>query len=365
MYMDNLDKYTTDQEQEIDLIELVKKIWSRRRLVLKACGIAVIVALVVAFSMPKTYTTTVILAPISKPSSKASNMGQLAAMAGVNLQPQDMQDLAPEVYPDVMESTPFLMGLFDIPVKDKKQDINTSLYTYLDEYQKKAWWSYIKSAPFKLLGLFLSKDDDEKIEAVGDVGNSQVLAISKKQARIVAALKNRINISVEKKTGVITLSSAMQSPAISAVVADTVISYMQDYIIGYRTKKALQDLDFTEKLYQEAKNNYYKSQQAYAAYTDENIGIISARYRTTQERLQNEMSLAYGLYNQMAQQLQMAKIKVQDMKPVYAVVQPAVVPLKASSPRKMLILVGCVFLAFVGACGWILVEENFTTLTNK
>ena len=66
------------------------------------------------------------------------------------------------------------------------------------------------------------------------------------------------------------------------------------------------------------------------------------------------MSLSYNLYNQMAQQLQLAKAKVQESTPVYTVLQPAIVPLKASKPSKMMILAGFVFLAAAGAAAWIL-----------
>jgi len=249
------------------------------------------------------------------------------------------------------------MGLFDIQVRDTKKNINTSLYTYLDEKQKKAWWSYILSAPFKLIGLFSSQKEDNK-----NAPDSRVIVLSKKQQDILLALKDRINVSVDKKTGVITLSSTMQSPEISATVADTVISYMQKYIVGYRTQKARQDKNFTEQLYNEAQANYYKAQKILSTYVDENMGIVSARYRNTQERLQNEANVAFGVYNQMAQQLQMAKMKVQDTTPVYTIIQPAVVPLKATSPRKPLILVAFLFLAGVGACGWVLVRDSFTRI---
>ena len=53
------------EEQEIDLIELAQKVWASRKLVFKACGIAALVGLVVAFSIPKEYSTSVTLAPES------------------------------------------------------------------------------------------------------------------------------------------------------------------------------------------------------------------------------------------------------------------------------------------------------------
>ena len=45
------------EEQEIDLVELARKIWSEKKLILKACGWAALIALVVGFSIPKEYTT--------------------------------------------------------------------------------------------------------------------------------------------------------------------------------------------------------------------------------------------------------------------------------------------------------------------
>ena len=81
--------------------------------------------------------------------------------------------------------------------------------------------------------------------------------------------------------------------------------------------------------------------------------------QTQRVRLENEMNLAYGLYNDMAQQLQLAKAKVQENTPVYTVVQAATVPLKASKPSKLMILVGFVFLAGVISVGWILFGQSF------
>ena len=40
------------EEQEIDLIELAQKLWKERKFLLKGCGIAVVVGLIVAFSIP-------------------------------------------------------------------------------------------------------------------------------------------------------------------------------------------------------------------------------------------------------------------------------------------------------------------------
>lgn len=342
------------EEKEIDLIELAQKVWAERKLILKVCGIAAVIGLVVAFSIPKEYTTKVTLAPeTSSGKSGMGSMGALAAMAGINIGSGTGEDaLSPELYPDIVRSTPFLLELFDVQVVNQKGTLETSLYDYLDEHQRAPWWGVVLSAPFKALGWVVSLVK-EKPES-GEVGKVDPFKLSPEQAAIAGELSNRIKITNDKKTGVTTLAVTMQDPLISAALTDTVMHRLQNYITDYRTNKARHDLAFSEKLFKEAKENYYVAQQKYARFTDGNQDIILQSYRAEQERLQNEMTLAYNVFNQVAQQLQMAKAKVQEITPVYTVVQPATVPLRPEKPNKVMILVGFVFLAAVGTIGWIL-----------
>ena len=344
------------EEQEIDLIELAQKVWASRKLVFKACGIAALVGLVVAFSIPKEYSTSVTLAPESGGKSGGGSMGALAAMAGINLGTSSGEDaLSPELYPDIVSSTPFLIELFDVKVKDQKAKVDTALYAYLKEEQRSPWWSAIFSAPFKVLGWTLSlfKDEPEEGDAKLDP-----FRLTKDESAIADALSKRISVSVDKKTGVTTLSVTMQDPLISASLTDTVMHCLQNYITDYRTNKARHDLAFTEKLYGEAKASYESAQKKYANFVDANQNIILLSYRAEQERLQNEMNLAYQVYTQVSQQLQMARAKVQEITPVYTVVQPATVPLKPAKPNKLMILIGFMFLAGVGSVGWILFVKD-------
>ena len=348
------------EEQEIDLLELAGKIWADRRLVLKWCGIAVVVALVVAFSIPKEYTTTVMLAPEVEGGNRSlGGLSALAGMAGINMGSGESSDaLYPDLYPDIVSSVGFTTELFNVPVKDAEGELDTNLYTYLKEEQRSPWWSAIISFPFKCLGWVMSLFKEEEEGTDGGVNPFQ---LTKDEDGVVKALNERIAVSVDKKTSLISLSVTMQDPLISATMTDTVMAKLQDYITEYRTNKARHDLDFTQKLYDEAQKKYYDAQQAYADYVDMNQNISLRSVQTRQERLQNEMNLAYNLYNQTAQQLQLAKAKVQENTPVYTIVQAATVPLKASKPSKLMILVGFVFLAGVGSVGWILFGRNIWT----
>ena len=345
-------------EQEIDLIELAKRLWGERKFLFKCSGIAIVVGLVVAFSIPKEYSTTVMLAPeTSDPSKKMGNLGGLAAMAGINLGASVGSDaISPDLYPDVVQSIPFLLELFPVQVESEKGDYSSTLYKYMDEDQKSAWWSYVIKAPFKLLGVVkdLFSNEEEK-----NIMGLSSFHLTEEQSDVIEDLQERISASVDKKTSVITVSVQMQDPLISANITQIVLEKLQGYITNYRTQKVKQDLEFTEKVFSEARESYYKAQRAYAAFEDANKNIISASYRTEQERLKNEMTLTFNVYNTLAQKLEQDKLRVQEQTPVYTIIQPATVPLKAASPKKPLILIGFVFLAIFGGIGYLFIEDLF------
>ena len=73
------------EEQEIDLMELALKVWAERKWVIKMCGIAAVVGIIVAFSIPREFATTVTLAPESTGKSGTGGMSALASMVGINL----------------------------------------------------------------------------------------------------------------------------------------------------------------------------------------------------------------------------------------------------------------------------------------
>ena len=182
---------------------------------------------------------------------------------------------------------------------------------------------------------------------------------------MLTALASRVSVESAAKTSVISISVTMQDPMVSAMLADTVAERLKEYVIGYRTNKARKDMEYAQKLNDEARQAYYEAQQRYASYVDNNQGIILRSKRNEEERLQNEQALAFNLYNTTAQQLQVAKAKVQEITPVFTVVQPSTVPLAPSKPSKMLILVGCVFLAVVGASAWVLFGSDVLDTLRK
>lgn len=337
-----------EEEKEIDLLELAGKLWKARKLLGWWALGGIIVGLIVAFSIPREYTATVKLAPESTDGKVGgSGLGALAAMAGIGGGASGADAVYPQLYPDVMESVPFVVGLFDVRVPDKNARA-TSVRIFLEERTSKPWWGAVMGLPGKMIGAVSGGEKKEEKKEI------DAFRLSPKEDAIVKALRARVGVNVDTKTSVVSISVTMQDPMVAAVLADTVASRLRKFVTDYRTNKARSDLEYAARLNEEAKDAYYKAQQRYADYQDRNQGIVLQSVRTTGERLQNEMNLAFSLYNQTAQQLQQAQAKVQANTPVFAMLDPATVPLTPSAPRKAMILLGFTFLAFLAGSAWVL-----------
>lgn len=334
---------------EIDLMVYVKKLWLARKQLIKVAGVSAILGLIIAFSLPPMYKVEVTLAPESGKNSgnELSGMASMLGLSGMN-GGMDADALTVSLFPDIVESTPFILELFDVHVKTLHGDVDTTLVSYF-EHKKAPWWGVIVELPGKLRNLFSSSSNDKEEMMALDP-----FQLTREQMSIVTGLREAITAEVDKKSGITTVGVVLQDPLVTAIVADSVVAKLQKYITSYRVSKAQQDCNYLEQLYKERQQEYYVAQQNYANYMDANKNVILQTVLTEDERLQNEMSLAYQVYSQVANQLQVARAKVQEAKPVFAVVEPASVPLHPSGTSKKMILIGFVFLAVIGASAWIL-----------
>ena len=140
--------------------------------------------------------------------------------------------------------------------------------------------------------------EDKKI--VSNRVNQGIFELSRKELQKIETLKNMIIVTVDKNTSMTSVTVTLQNPKVAAIVADSVVGKLQEYIITYRTSKAKEDCLYLEKLFKERQQEYYIAQKEYANYMDSHDDIILQSVRTEQERLQNDMNLAYQVYSQVS-----------------------------------------------------------------
>ena len=348
-----------DEEIEIDLMDLLRKVIGIRKKIYKAAGIGLIIGIIVAISIPKQYTVEVTLSPGMGNNKGGGLSGLAASFLGSGVSMGDGTDaLNASLSADIVSSTPFLLELSNmkVPVSGSEK---ISLSSYLDE-ESSPWWSYVIGFPGMVIGgvksLFI-EDEDESIFL--DKASQGTIELSKKESQKIESLKKKIVASVDKKTSMTSVTATFQDSKVAAVVADSVVKKLQEYIIDYRTSKSKEDCLYLEKLFKERQQEYYVAQKKYADYMDSHDNIILQSVRTEQERLQNDMSLAYQVYSQVASQLQVARAKVQEEKPVFAVVEPAVVPLYPSGTSRKVYVLVFVFLSVCIVIFWNLFGKDF------
>ena len=348
----------TNEELEIDLMDLLRKVVSIRKKIYKAAGIGLIIGVIVAISIPKQYTVEVTLSPEMGSAKGGGLSGLAASFLGSDVTMGDGSDaLNASLSADIVSSTPFLLELSTMKIPVLKNEMMT-LNAYLDE-ESSPWWSYVIGLPGMAIGgvksLFISEEDEFMSS---DKASHGTIELSKKESVKIETLKRKIAASVDKKTAMTTVAVTFQNPKVAAIVADSVVGKLQEYIINYRTSKAKEDCVYLERLFKERQQEYYVAQKKYADYLDSHDNIILQSARAEQERLQNDMSLAYQVYSQVASQLQVARAKVQEEKPVFAVVEPAVVPLNPSGTSKKIYVLAFIFLSVCIVIFWKLFGEN-------
>ena len=132
----------TNEELEIDLMDLLRKVVSIRKKIYKAAGIGLIIGVIVAISIPKQYTVEVTLSPEMGTSKEGGLSGLAASFLGSGVAMGDGTDaLNAFLSADIVSSTPFLLELSTINVPVSR-DENMTLNTYLDE-ESSPWWNYI------------------------------------------------------------------------------------------------------------------------------------------------------------------------------------------------------------------------------
>lgn len=327
----------------IDLRQVAKKVWAEKKLFYKVLPIVFILSCIYILSIPRYYNSEVKLAPEMDNSGAGGTLGSIAASFGFDLSEMQTSDaITPLLYPDLMEDNEFIASMFNIRVKDQDGEISTSYHDYLKEYQKIPWWNY----PILWIKDLLPQKED-KYGSKSNQGTLDPYYLSKKEDKIAEAIRDNIKISIDKKTGVITINTKAQDPLICKTLADSIKQRLQLFITDYRTNKARVDYEYYKQLTSEAKHDYECLRQRYGAFVDGNVNIAMQSVRLKAEEMESEMELKFNNYTTLNSQMLAAKAKIQERTPAFTVVKGAAVPVKPAGPKRMLFVLGMLVLAFI------------------
>lgn len=334
-----------EEESSIDFGAIWAAIKKHRKLYYKTLPIALLVGIVIGFSIPKTYNCKILLAPELGGKSASGSLSSIASSFGINVGSGSATGdaITPTLYPDLMNSVDFKTSLFPVKVKRKGDKEPMTLYSYFKNEWKYAWWEHF-------FGLMAPKKQKDTL-----VNNFELTG---EQSRIADLIIKNVACTIDKKTNLIAIDVTAQNPYVVAQLADSVKTRLQDFLTEYKTSKARHDLEYAEKLQRQAKKDYEHARRLYVEFMDANQDMILLTAQQKQNDLENEMQLQYNNYTAVSAQVIAAKAKVQEVTPAFTPLQSATVPLSPAGPRKGQIILICLFLVLLGTTIYVLQKEN-------
>jgi len=356
--MDENKTFNAPQEEEeggIDIMALVRSLWDGRKTVIIVTAVFIVLGLIAALTMKRTYTVSTTMVP-QMSSRSNSSLGSLAALAGVDLgMNNSAADLSPLIYPQIVSSVPFRRELLHTPLHYAKADTAVSMLTYNKEYVKPSAMSYVLKYTIGLPGVIMGAFRKEKAEVVipGNAAGDSLpkpIVLTKDEEKYIKAVAQNVSLSVDKKEGYITLTVTGSEPIQTAELAMKAQQLLQQEVTRFRTEKAQDNLDYIQARYDEIKQEAEACQSELARVRDRSQQMTTSRSRIEQERIQARYNVTSSIYSEMAKQLEQAKMQVKRDTPILTVIQPITVPTKPSNSRAKTLVVWT-FLGFVLGCG--------------
>lgn len=343
--------------KEIDFVNITKRVLAEKKTLGYFILTFAVIGIIYAINQQKTYTSTVTLAPEASGMGMSESISDLANIVGVTLGGNNgsVDAIYPDIYPEVISSSTFLVNLFDVQVKPSKSSNYKSYYNHIIEDQKIPFWSY----PGIWIGEFFDKltTSDEDNQVTGKAVN--IHHLTKKQDDVCKSLRKLIGCQLNSGTNIISISVEDVDPVIAATMVDTIQKRLQDYIIQYRTHKARVDLEYAQKINKEAEDDYLEAQRRYIVFAEGHTNSILSSYQTKMSALEDDMELKHNTFGQTSQQVQQARAKVQERTPAFTVIQEACVPLKPSSTPRSFMVLGFIILGCLADAAWVLYLRSF------
>ncbi|MER0440612.1 Wzz/FepE/Etk N-terminal domain-containing protein [Emticicia sp. W12TSBA100-4] len=343
-------------EEEKDIISIdfsafFKIIWKEKVWVVLITLLFTIGGIVYALFVREEFVSTGKILPEYQ--SKAGGLSQfagLASLAGVDLSSAaggGSDAIRPDLYPDVLKSTPFFLELLKIKVrtKDNKEMTFSQFYDIF----------------------VLDNKIEEKDTKIKFPTSNQYIAVSYQTEKNLKDLRERISAVIDKKSGLITVTVKLPDPLVATIITDYSMNFLANYLTNYRTEKAKRDLDFLAERLDAAKGKYYNNQAKKAQYSDQNqLSMMKLQTADLQrERIESEYKISSTFYNTLLQKYEEAKLKLQQETPVIKVLEPPVVPNKRSEPKRAVIVILTTFLGGIFGIIFVLIRKKNYKLVVK
>ena len=338
-----------NKDDEIDLIALLKTVFAARRFVIQITVLFSVLGIVLALVSPVRYTASSMFMPQLSERQSNSSLGGLASLAGINLtaiggQPQE---IAPSLYPQIAESSPYRMALLETPVGESQISFRDYI---LGQDKGVSIMALIKKYTIGLPSLLLSSNNADTPQ------DNTLFDISEEDKGLFEFLGQILSVDVDDQEGLVSISVEFSDRKIAAQLAQAATDLLQSKIIAFKSQSARNNLQFVQGQFDAKRQEFEQIQDSIAMFKDQNLNITSSLYQNQLTRLESQFTVTSSVFQELAGQVEQAKIQVNKDTPIFMIIEPVSVPLKRSKPQRSMMVIIWTFLGGVIAVGWTLVK---------
>lgn len=320
------DEITTPEKSENSfqsnaekVVEIISTLWSSRKLIVSIVGGASILAIVICLFLPKYYKSTTTILPETEKSKLGSlgGLSDLASLAGVNAGEGSLVKL----YPTIIKSEAVLRNVLYARYRSAAFKDSVNLLEY---------WEIEASTPELAYELALK------------------------------ALQDDLEVSMEVKTNVVTMSTETKEPQLSADIINKVTSELDQFIRTKRRTNASEQRKWIEVRLLEVKRDLEKSENALREFREKNRRVIdSPQLLLEQERLIRDVQINTALYVELKKQYELIKIEEIKNIPIINVMDPGRAAARKERPKRIAIVFSTFLFSLIASLGYVIVSNNY------
>jgi len=358
--MEKINQNQLTPNDEIDLLQLVKTIWTSRRLVLYIILAFTAGGVFVSLLLNKEFTAGSTFVPqTSEPGKMGGSLGGLASLAGINLGGMGAgSEIPPSLYPKIVSSVTFQKELLKAKINPLGNGEAVTYQFFYDSIYNPGLLSQVGKYTLGLPGVIINK-----LKGTSIPGSNQdqfdLVNISQSEFNHFKKISSQITIQHNQKEGFVSLSFSMPEPLMAAQMAKYAEELLQKEVIEYKIQNAREQLIFTEERFEEKKIEFEKIQKKLANFRDRNQNLSSAMVLNELEKLEAEYNFSFNVYSELAKQLEQSKLQVSQNTPVFSVIQPVSIPIEKSAPKRPLIVLVFSILGMIVSFGFVFGKEYF------
>ncbi|GGH01744.1 chain-length determining protein [Polaribacter pacificus] len=360
-------KESSNDSNLIDPLDFLRILWKNKKIVIRIVILFALLGLFAAIFTENQYSAYTTMVPqTNEKASVGGNLGGLAAMAGIDLGNMSGESgITPKLYPQILNSIPFQKELLHTPIQFSEGSDKISYFEYYTEVYKPGLLKTLEKYTLGLPGVIITAISSKDKKANNFTLDSTLIRITNVEKILIENINKQINLNVYEKEGYIKISALMPSAISAAEITSVCQNLLQKYIINFKIKKSKSQLDFINDRYLEKEKTFKEAQKTLADYRDKNQNVNSARAQTNLEQLKSDYDLAYGVYAELAKQLEKQQLQVKQDTPVFTVIKPVSVPLEKSEPKRFSVFIGWILLGFFISVVFIFSRIFIINLINK